>query len=298
MLLRRASEPSAADVARRLRTTAALERGELPPDLVARQRRGGPFTSSLSTADLATLRSIGGMPLGLVSGACVVGSVDQPMPSPRPATVGGACLVRELTVRSNAHNEARATAVRRLEEEAALLDADAVVGVRLRRDERPATPDSRGLVQVVATGTAVRLPGRAARGPTTITAGELASLVRRGWRTVTLVAATTVCYVVAGPDSVDRFGLRWAEGGQNPEAYGYTRGLYAARSRAVGRVEAQGRAAGADGIVGVAYEQHVAPVKREGYGVRDLEVTLHVVGTGVAAAAAGAGTTAMAMALT
>jgi hypothetical protein len=33
MRLRRASAPSAADVARRLRTTAALERDGLPPDL-------------------------------------------------------------------------------------------------------------------------------------------------------------------------------------------------------------------------------------------------------------------------
>jgi hypothetical protein len=32
--LRRASGPSDADVARRLRTTAALQRGGLPPDLV------------------------------------------------------------------------------------------------------------------------------------------------------------------------------------------------------------------------------------------------------------------------
>jgi uncharacterized protein YbjQ (UPF0145 family) len=295
--LRRASGPPDADVARRLRTTAALERGELPPDLVGRHRRAGPFTSALSTADLAALRSIGGMPLGLVSGACVIGSLDQPLPSPRPVTVGRSGLVRELAVRSNAHNEARATAVRRLEEEAALLDADAVVGVRLRRDEKPATPDERGIVQVVATGTAVRLPERAARGATTIGAGELASLARRGWQTVTLVAATSVCYVAAGPDSVDRFGLRWAEGGQNPEAYGYTRGLYAARSRVVGRLEAQGRKAGADGIVGVVYEQHVAGVKREGYGVRDLEVTLHVVGTGVAAARLQPGATAAAVVL-
>lgn len=269
--------------ARRRRTLAAIERDELPPDLVERLRRGGPATSALSVPDSTALRQLRAEPLALVSGASVVRRLHQPMPSPAPRRMPADGLVRELAVISDALNTARARAIRRLREEAKLAGANAVVGIRLRRSERVERRDDfLDLVEVVATGTAVHLPGAIGLALTTLAGSELATLARTGWRPLDLVASSTVCYVVSGRATVDRFGLTWAQGGTNSEYGDYTRGVYAARSRAIGRVESAARRAGAAGIVGLTWEQEIKPVAREGFGTRDLEVTLHVVGTSIA----------------
>lgn len=275
--------PRVEDVERRLRTLDALERDELPPDLVARVKRGGPATSALSVADAAGLRELGAEPLALVSGAVVVYRLHQPMPSPTPYRAQRTGWVQELSTRSDALNRARGIAVRRLREEAKLAGADGVVGIRLRRAEHEGEREGfPNLVEAVATGTAVRLPRRGDLWLTTLGGAELAALARGGWRPVDLVAASTVCYVVSGRATIDQFGLTWAQGGTNSEYADYTRGVYVARSRALGRVEAQAQAANAGGVVALTWEQEIRPVKREGFGTRDLEVTLHVVGTAIA----------------
>lgn len=280
--MRRRREPSPESEARRRRTVAAIDRGRLPPDLVARVARGGPATSALSAAEAAALRSLGGEPVALVSGACVIRRLHQPMPSPAPRRSGPAGYVRELTVRSSALNHARGVAVRRLREEAELAGANAVIGIRLRRAEHTVRDDQLNVVESVATGTAVRLPGGDALRLTTLSGTELAALGAAGWHGLDLVAASTVCYVVAGSATIDRFGLTWAQGGTNSEYADYTRGVYAARSKAIGRVEAAAKVGGATGLVGLTWEQEIRPVSREGFGVRDLEVTLHVSGTAIA----------------
>jgi uncharacterized protein YbjQ (UPF0145 family) len=285
--VRRRSRPTAADTARRLRTIAAIERGELPPDLVARVRRGGPFTSTLSAAGLLATQDAGARPVALVSGACVIRQLHQPMPSPsrslqrRSALARGA--IRDLAVIAGAWNEARGTALRRLRAEAELAGADLVVGVELRhrrfRSDQ-AVPDE-DAVEVVATGTAVASShvGLALSGAT---AAETAALAAEGWRPVDLVAATTVTYVVAGLQNQRARQTAWiGRIGGNTELPDFTQGVYTARERAVARVERAAQAHGADGLVGVGFDQRIEPVHREGVGVSDLIVTLHVVGTAV-----------------
>lgn len=274
--------PPSPSLERARRTAAAIARDELPPDVVRRARAGGPATSSLSVADAAALASIGGAPLALVSGASVLRPLHQPMPSPTPSRATRAGTIRELSVRSHGWNVARGRALRRLRQEAELSGATAVVGVALRRAER--SHEDVTLVEVVATGTAVRLPHARGLALTTLSGADVAALAGAGWAPVDLVAASTVCYVVSGRETIDRVGLTWAQGGTNSEYGDWTAGVYATRSRAIGRVEGAAKAAGAAGVVGLTWEQRIEPVRREGFGTRDLEVTLHVAASAIARA--------------
>src|SRR5438045_1104502 len=112
----------------------ALERGGLP--LRAQQRLaelgagGGLFTSDLSVNEFALGREIGLRPLAQVMGSSIYHVGWQQ----NPGVWGGwqaAGVSQELTTLSEAWNSARQRAFSRLEQEARLLGAHAVVGRQL-----------------------------------------------------------------------------------------------------------------------------------------------------------------------
>ena len=129
-----------------------LERGGIP--VVAEQRlqalrasAGALFTSDLSVNDFLLVRDAGFDPVGLVLGSSIYHLGFQP-----PRGGGG-----ELTTLSQAMYSARELATTRVEEEAAQLGADGVIGVRLQVGRHDWGP---GLVEFFAIGTAVvPMPG-------------------------------------------------------------------------------------------------------------------------------------------
>ena len=113
------------------------------------------FTSDLSVSEFVLARKAGCDPISQVMGSCIfhVGQI---------ADYKGS--TGEVTVISDAHRTARQRALARLYQEAAFVQADAVIGARLR--ERMITMGSRGkggddggeVLEFTVVGTAVRAP--------------------------------------------------------------------------------------------------------------------------------------------
>ncbi len=158
---REAQQAAAAEQAASL---AALERGELP--LRAQRRLGeigktggsGLFTSDLSVGEFALAHAIGLRPLAQVMGSSIYHVGWQQQPGGWGMQMGA--ISQELTVVSEAWNAARLRAFARLEQEATLVGADAVVGVRLTVGSHDWAA---GSIEYVAVGTAVRDRRRRAR---------------------------------------------------------------------------------------------------------------------------------------
>ena len=260
---------------------AALERGELP--LRAQQRLGEIgaeadrfFTSDLSVAEFALLDEIGLRPLAQVIGSSIYHVGWQQRPGAFGMQMAG--ISSELTVVSEAWNTARRRAFARLEQEASLVGADAVVGVRLsvgRHDW------AAGAIEYVVVGTAVR-DDRGERGErpalTDLSGQDYWKLWRVGHRPLGVVGASTVHYVVAGfatQQTVSGFSSSWV----NQELTDFTGGVYDARETALGRMTAEAMQQGAAGVVGVSIVHEME--QREVGGRRDLVVTFHVLGTAI-----------------
>jgi uncharacterized protein YbjQ (UPF0145 family) len=178
----------------------ALERGELP--LRAQQRlaeigkaSSGFFTSDLSVDEFALAHSLGLRPIAQVMGSSIYHVGWQQ----RPGFYGGwQAISQELTVVSEAWNTARRRAFARLEQEATLVGADAVVGVHLTKG---AHDWAAGAIEYIAVGTAVRIDGveRGGRPVLTDLSGQDTwKLWQSGYRPLGVVGASTVHYVVSG----------------------------------------------------------------------------------------------------
>lgn len=279
-------ETRAAAAAEQSASLEALARGELP--LRAQQRlgeigktSGALFTSDLSVDEFALVRAVGLRPVAQVMGSSVYHVGFQQLAGGFGLQVGG--ISQELTVVSQAWNTARLRAFARLEQEAALVGADAVVGVRLTIGSHDWAA---GAIEYVAVGTAVRLDaGERAERPalTDLSGQDFCKLWRAGYRPVDVVGATTVHYIVPGwatQQAQAGFYASWA----NQELKDFTRGIYDARETALGRMSAEARKHGAAGVVGVSIVHRIE--QREagaGSGNRGaLVITFHVLGTAIA----------------
>jgi uncharacterized protein YbjQ (UPF0145 family) len=263
----------------------ALTHGGLP--LRAKQRLGeiGKATSSFFTSDLsvdefALVHALGLRPISQVMGSSIYHVGWQQ----RPGSFGGwqpGGVSQELTVVSEAWNTARLRAFARLEQEAKLVGADAVVGVHLSKGQHDWAA---GAIEYVAVGTAVRAEGaEPVERPalTDLSGQDTWKLWQAGYRPLGVVGASTVHYVVPGWSTQQASGYwsSWA----NQELRDFTRGVYDARETALGRMTAEARTIGAAGVVGVSIE-HSAEERESGAGgsrSNDLVVTFHVIGTAI-----------------
>jgi uncharacterized protein YbjQ (UPF0145 family) len=268
----------------------ALARGGLP--LRAEQRLGeigkaasGFFTSDLSVGEFALVHALGLRPISQVMGSSVYHVGWQQ----RPGSYGGwqpGGVSQELTVVSEAWNTARLRAFARLEQEAQLVGADAVVGVHVTKGQHDWAA---GAIEYVAIGTAVRADGvESMERPalSDLSGQDTWKLWRAGYRPLGVVGASTVHYVVPGWSTQQASGYwsSWA----NQELGDFTRGVYDARETALGRMTVEARTIGAAGVVGVSIEHNVEERETSGVGSRrtDLVVTFHVIGTAIGARSA------------
>lgn len=279
---RAARDAAAAEQAASLES---LERGGLPlraqerlSDLSGREL----FTSDLSVNEFALSHSIGLRPLAQVMGSSVYHVGWQQS----PGSWGGwqaAGLSQELTTLSAAWNTARERAFGRLEQEATLLGAHAVVGLQLTTGRHDWAS---GAIEYMAIGTAVRIEGAAPAERPTLTdlsAQDYWKLRQAGYRPLGVVGASSVYYIVSG------WQQRRMQGGMfsswaNQELRDFTQGVYDVREATLGRVSAEARRQGAAGMVGVSIAHSVEEreVDSGGSSRIDLVVTMHVLGTSLA----------------
>ncbi|MGW1771351.1 heavy metal-binding domain-containing protein [Streptomyces sp. NPDC002104] len=155
---------------------------------------------------------------------------------------------------------ARDLAMSRMEAEASALGADGVVGVRLDIEFKEFGSD---VAEFIAVGTAVKGDG-ADPGPggtwrnnkgkpftSNLSGQDFWTLIRAGYAPLDMVMGSCVYHVAH-----QRFTQALSTTGRNVEIETFTQALYDARELAMSRMQAEGKALDAEGIVAVQLRQH------------------------------------------
>jgi uncharacterized protein YbjQ (UPF0145 family) len=223
--------------------------GGVPLDAVSRLRRmrgegGAPlFTSDLSVSEFVLLEQLGWRPLGLVLGSSIYHVGIQ---------YGNFYANQELQYLSAAMYEARELAMSRMEEEADVLGADGIVGVRL---EVGGYAWAENALEFTAVGTAVKAPADSGTWRTRdnkpftsdFSVQDFYKLVSStGYVPRELVLGNCVYHIAH-----QGFMQAMRTLGANVELGNYTEAIYEARELAMSRMQAEAETHGADGIVGM-----------------------------------------------
>ena len=221
----------------------------LPKDALRRlaelQGKDALFTSDLSVNEFLLVKEAGFHPRGLVVGSSIyhIGFSSK-----------GWSTSREVQTLTQAMYAARELAMSRMEEEAAVLGADGVVGVRL---DVGFYEWGRGTAEFLALGTAVSAEDGGnwktpAGKPFTsdLSGQDFWTLLQAGHAPLGLVMGTCVYHVA-------HQGMFKAMGniGQNKEMPNFTQALYEARELAMERMQDEAKKVGAEGIVGVQIQE-------------------------------------------
>jgi uncharacterized protein YbjQ (UPF0145 family) len=269
---------------RREASAQSLAQGGLPLNAIDRLREqagrqstpGHIFTGDLSVNEMALVRQAGYEPLGQVMGSSVYHVGWQWMPN-WSGNSG------ELEVLTQAYYNARHLAIGRLQQEAQLLGATGVVGVRL---ERKAYEWGPGMLEYSAIGTAIReadvRPDELKNGlpfVSDLSGQEFWLLRQSGYRPAGFALGNCTYYQVASWRSQNAM-MSW----QNQELGDFTQALYNARSLAMGRMEHEARTVEAIGVVGADID--VASEAREvgSDSNRRTDMLFHYTATGTAIA--------------
>ena len=199
------------------------------------------FTSDLSTSEFLLVKEAGFDPVGLVVGSSIyhVG-YQQSMWNQN----------QEMTVLTQAMYHARELAMSRMEEEAAALGADGIVGVRLEVNHKEW---GNHVAEFVAIGTAVvhrndprRFHNKAGKPFTSDLSGQdFYVLLRSGYRPLGMVMGNCVYHVAQ--QGITAFFRNMT---RNVELEQYTQALYDSRELAMERMQQEAEKLGAAGIVG------------------------------------------------
>ena len=296
-----------------------IERGSIPLEAVERlqhnaARQNTPehlWTSDLSVPELLLTENAGFEPLGQVMGSSVYHVGIQWSNGAWRNNAWSTGTSYEFDVLTKAFANARHLALSRLYEEASLLGATAVVGVRLKRESVGWGSD---LLEFSAIGTAIRekdlpastckpgapLPGAfaASAGPSKAHAAapglclsELSGqdfwrLRASGFRPVGIAVGNCTYYTIPSWGTRNATTGGWFGGGswQNIELPDYTQATYTARELAMGRMEAEASRFGASGIVSVDLDVVAEPREVEVNKQTRLDMLFHFTAIGTAIA--------------
>jgi uncharacterized protein YbjQ (UPF0145 family) len=235
-------------------------------DMQAGSGRQALFTSDLSVNEFLLVREAGFEALGLVVGSSIYHIGWQ-----QPALTQS----MELATLTQAMYHARDLAMTRMEEEADMLGADGIVGVRLEIGRHEWGTH---LAEFLAIGTAIRHRGgehyRSPNGrPFTsdLSGQDFWTLLRAGYRPISMVMGNCVYHV-----GYQGLGQWFKQIGQNCEMPTYTQALYDAREHALARMQVEARELHAEGIIGAQVTE-----KTHGWGSHVLEY--FAIGTAIAA---------------
>jgi uncharacterized protein YbjQ (UPF0145 family) len=283
-LQRLSSDRLAAERSRQEQDAGRLQQGGIPIGAEQRLRELAEakpgdlaFTSDLSPDEAALLRRRGYQPLGLVTGSCVyhVGTA-----------YASAYSDSEVAVLSSAYNEATRLAVERMAQEARLVKAHGVVGVRfdMVRHEW-----GQKQIEVQLVGTAVRGPGAAPKTPwlSDLSGQEWWSLTRAGYEPVGLVWGHCTWFILT------RMQDEWTQQSwYNQELSHFSQALSQCRTRAEWTMQALAQKEGATGVVGVRIARKLEEIRLVGTGGNAAaerehhNLTLSLVGTAIRESAA------------
>ncbi len=207
----------------------SLEAGGLP---IQAQRRlseetaaGHPlFSSDLSTNEFLLARKQGYIALSQVMGSSIYHVGWQYTRNYTWNTVEA-----ELTNVSNAHQHAAQLALGRLEQEAALLKAHGVIGVRFTRRSYEW---GQNLLEYTAIGTAIRLPNTPlSQRPflSDLSGQEFWTLLQAGYYPAGVVTGYSSYYVSLGSNMTQQLRGWFGSGSYNQEIVPFTQALYTAR---------------------------------------------------------------------
>jgi uncharacterized protein YbjQ (UPF0145 family) len=203
------------------------------------------FTSDLSTNELLLVRKAGFSPIGLVMGSSVY-HIGLQIPKQFQS--------QELEVITQAMYMARELAMTRMEEEAFVLGADGVVGVRLAVSS---VTWGENLAEFQAIGTAIKhdaggnFKALDMRPFTSDLSGQdFYTLLQAGYRPLEMVMGTCV-YHVAHQGFRQALQRAWV----NTEMENFTQAMYDARELAMSRMQAEAEQEGAVGIVSARVEE-------------------------------------------
>jgi uncharacterized protein YbjQ (UPF0145 family) len=263
-----------------------LERGGLP---LKAQRRlseemeaGHPlFTSDLSAKEFLLARELGYRPLSQVMGSSIYQVGWQYTRGYTWDT-----QVMEMNTLSEAHQHAASLALGRLEQEAKMLGAHGVVGVRFSRRRYEW---GYNLLEYTAIGTAIKLPNAP---PTAhpflsdLSGQEFWTLLQAGYYPSGVVTGYCSYYVALGSNLTQQI-QGWYTGGTNQEIRPFTQGLYTARHLAMERATSMARKQQALGIVGMHIEndRQVSDYETENPPRKFMDLYIHfaVLGTSIIA---------------
>jgi uncharacterized protein YbjQ (UPF0145 family) len=278
---RKAQALQAAEVSRR-----SIEAGGLP---LQAQRRlneevaaGHPlFSSDLSINEFLLTREPGYRALSQVMGSSIYQVGWQYV---RNYTYNTSAS--EITTLSNAHQHASQLALGRLAQEAALLKAHGVIGVRFtRRNYEWGT----NLLEYTAIGTAIRLanaPPPSRPFLSDLSGQEFWTLLQAGYYPAGIVTGYCSYYVSLGSWMTSQLRGWWGTGGYNQEIGPFTQALYTARDIAMYRLTTMAHNFNALGVVGMHIEnsREVFEYEREGGGkYMDFSLQFSVIGTAISA---------------
>jgi uncharacterized protein YbjQ (UPF0145 family) len=198
------------------------------------------FTSDLSVNEFLLVREAGFDPVGFVMGSSIYHIGFQ---------FARVFQNQEMTVLTQAMYQARELAMTRMEEEADLLGADGIVGVRLEVSQ---SAWGEGIAEFIAIGTAIRhrtgehyRTHRNRPFTSDLSGQEFWTLLKAGYRPISLVMGVCVYHV-----AYRGFLQALNQMGRNVELQNYTQALYDARELALSRMQAEAEAEQAEGIVG------------------------------------------------
>lgn len=269
----------------------SLESGGLP--LKAQQRLSEKmkaeqplFTSNLSTNEFLLIHQQGYEPLSQVMGCSFYHVGRQYLISNSVLKKSSATpFQQELTVLSEAHQRAARLALGRLRQEATLLKAHGVIGVRFTRRKYGW---GRHMLEYTAIGTAVRL----SQGPppsrpflSDLSGQDFWKLLQAGYYPAGVVTGYCSYYVALGYTLGQKV-LNWLRGGiNNQELAPFAQGVATARQIALRRATAMARDVNARGIVGVQVEieREMSEYETEEPRGKSLGLTVHfaVIGTAI-----------------
>lgn len=263
------------------KTVQALERGELPP--IARQRLeerkalgSNFFTSDLSTREYLLCREAGFETLGQVMGSCFFKIGFRGYYNRRWSGTG------ELANLTYAESEARRLAISRMEQEAALLEATGVLGVRLTMR---GYDWSSGLMEFTAFGTAIKVPGWKADEQmfsSSLNGQEFWQLYRAGYRPKGLAFGVCCYYIFTNVQALKQMVNWWGGSQPNQEVDHYTQCFLNARHLAMKRFTADLQKHNADGGVGVTVDYDLEQIEyEESSTYKDVLLSFTVIGTAI-----------------
>ena len=261
----------------------SLEAGGLP---LQAQRRlseevqaGHPlFTSDLSVKEFSLVRNQGYTALSQVMGSSIYQVGWQ-----FTRNFSWNTTAYELTNVSNAHQHAAQLALGRLEQEAALLRAHGVIGVRLNTRDYEW---GQNLLEYTAIGTAIRLentplPSRPFLSD--LSGQEFWTLLQAGYYPDGVVTGFCSYYVSLGSQATRQLNSWFGGGWTNQEIVPFSQGLYTARSLAMDRLLNMSRRLNAIGVVGMHIHSNRRLIEQESNETKymDFSVQFSAVGTAI-----------------